>query len=290
MSTINVDTVSPANYETVNVNNVQVSSVNSSGSMRLGNIQATVQGFYNTVVGQSAVISSTASNNTAVGYLSGALLSTGQRNTFLGANSARNMTDGNNNVILGDQAGYNALTTQSSVIIGKDAGFNCTDSVNSVFIGSGAGQGVGNLTGAHNVAIGAGSTLSSGSASNEFVLGSLSTYTLRCNVTTITSLSDERDKKEIEELPVGLDFVKKLKPVKFVWNDREEEGRHEVSDFGFIAQDLKAAQEEVEMADMLKLVYESNPERLEASYGKLIPILVKAIQDLNAKVELLENK
>jgi len=38
------------------------------------------------------------------------------------------------------------------------------------------------------------------------------------------------------------------------------------------------------------LVYESNPEKLEASYGKLVPILVKAIQELTAKVEALEAK
>jgi len=44
------------------------------------------------------------------------------------------------------------------------------------------------------------------------------------------------------------------------------------------------------VAETLKLVYEENPEKLEASYGKLIPILVKAIQDLSAKVEALENK
>ena len=29
-----------------------------------------------------------------------------------------------------------------------------------------------------------------------------------------------RDKKDIKELGAGLDFVKELKPVEFVWNDR----------------------------------------------------------------------
>jgi hypothetical protein len=91
-------------------------------------------------------------------------------------------------------------------------------------------------------------------------------------------------------LRAGLNFINGLRPVEFVWDDRDEEGRHNVADFGFIAQDLKAAQEDAEMADVLKLVYESNPEKLEASYGKLLPILVKAIQELAAKVELLENK
>ena len=34
---------------------------------------------------------------------------------------------------------------------------------------------------------------------------------------------------------------------------------------------------------------DSNPDRLEASYGKLIPILVKAIQELSLEVETLKS-
>jgi hypothetical protein len=91
-------------------------------------------------------------------------------------------------------------------------------------------------------------------------------------------------------LNVGLDFIDGLRPVKFVWDDRNEEGKHDVADFGFIAQELKAAEDAVEMADVLKLVYDENPEKLEASYGKLIPILVKAVQELSAEVKLLKSK
>jgi hypothetical protein len=40
--------------------------------------------------------------------------------------------------------------------------------------------------------------------------------------------------------------------------------------------------------DIIDLVYESNPDRLEAKYGNLIPILVKAIQELAAEVEQLK--
>jgi hypothetical protein len=37
-------------------------------------------------------------------------------------------------------------------------------------------------------------------------------------------------------------------------------------------------------------VYDINPERLEAGYGKLIPVLVKAIQELAAEVESLKSQ
>ena len=38
------------------------------------------------------------------------------------------------------------------------------------------------------------------------------------------------------------------------------------------------------------LVYDENPDKLEAAYGKLVPVLVQAIKDLSAKVNELEAK
>jgi hypothetical protein len=138
--------------------------------------------------------------------------------------------------------------------------------------------------------LGSAAAPSSALVNNEITLGNSSILALRCAVTSITSLSDSRDKKDVAELSAGLDFVKELNPVSFVWDDRDEAGKHDVKDFGFIAQDLKATQEKYDMAETLGLVYEENPEKLEASYGKLIPILVKAIKELSSKVEALESK
>ena len=42
--------------------------------------------------------------------------------------------------------------------------------------------------------------------------------------------------------------------------------------------------------DYLNLVLKNNPDRLEASYGKLVPILVKAVQELSAEVNQLKEK
>ena len=56
---------------------------------------------------------------------------------------------------------------------------------------------------------------------------------------------------------------------------------------GFIAQDLQNAMGTKDN-DILDLIYESNPERLEVKYGNLIPILTKAIQDLSNRVDKLE--
>ncbi|MBK7160921.1 MAG: hypothetical protein IPH77_20850 [Ignavibacteria bacterium] len=42
-----------------------------------------------------------------------------------------------------------------------------------------------------------------------------------------------------------------------------------------------------ENADWLNLVLKDNPEKLEATYGNLLPVMVKAIQELNAEKDEL---
>jgi len=180
-------------------------------------------------------------------------------------------TDGIYNTAVGSAAASNITTGSNNTVVGQGAAFSLT-------------------TGGNNIVIGSNAQVSTATTSNSITLGNSSNNVLRCAVTSITSLSDARDKKLVEDLNVGLEFIDGLRPVKFVWDDRNEDGKHDIADFGFIAQDLKAAEEAVEMADVLNLVYDENPEKLEATYGKLIPILVKAVQELSAEVKALKNK
>ena len=197
------------------------------------------------------------------------------------------ISSGINNVGVG-RSSLNVLTTGGgNTGVGGSSLQSCTGSDNT---GIGFNAGATHTSGSNNIFIGRASYGSTTTVSNEITLGNSANNVIRAAVTSITSLSDARDKKDIEELPVGLSFIEKLNPVKFVWDDRNEDGRHDVKDFGFIAQELKSVQEEEGVADILKLVYEENPDKLEASYGKLVPILVKSIQELSKKVKELENK
>jgi hypothetical protein len=262
-----------------------------------GALKAITSGSYgNTAVGSQAFFQLTAATtgNSGLGLGAGEQLSSGNHNTFIGFTSGAQFSGGDLNTTLGSRStGIGTpVSGNSNLFLGANACLNYSGGDNNVYVGA-YDLITANFTaqsGSNNILIGKNALKATASTSNSITLGNANHNILRCAVTSITSLSDARDKKEIEELPVGLEFVKGLKPVKFVWDDRSEEGKHDIADFGFIAQDLKSAQEEVEMSETLKLVYEENPEKLEASYGKLIPILVKAIQDLNAKVELLENK
>jgi len=153
---------------------------------------------------------------------------------------------------------------------------------NNIAIGDSAqNDGVTPLSGSNNTVIGYQAKTATQSTSNSITLGNSSITTLRCQVTSITSLSDIRDKTDIVPLATGLATVMALKPVRFTWNMRDG-GKVGITDSGFIAQDLQAVDD-----CWLNLVYAENPEKLEASYGRLIPVLVRAIQELKAEVDTL---
>jgi hypothetical protein len=145
-----------------------------------------------------------------------------------------------------------------------------------------------NTTGSNNSFVGNNSQGASATASNVITLGNGSIATLRCQVTTITSLSDARDKKEITNLRAGLDFVSKLRPVSFTWDSRDQ-GKVDIEDAGFIAQELLAVQEETGIV-IPNLVSQENPDRLEAGYSTLLPVLVNAVQELAGMVEGLQDE
>ena len=126
---------------------------------------------------------------------------------------------------------------------------------------------------------------STATTSGEITLGGTGHNTLRCNDTSIGSLSDRRDKTDIIDLPVGLNFLNTLKPRQFKWKTRDGNIKDGSTRCGFIAQEFQDAQASYKY---LKLVHDENENRLEANEGHLIPLLVKAIQELSAKVTALE--
>lgn len=89
-------------------------------------------------------------------------------------------------------------------------------------------------------------------------------------------------------MDAGLNFINEISPVRFDWNQRGGglEGR---KDIGFTAQDLLEVQQKTNI-NVPNLVDESNPNKYHVSYTQLIPILVKAIQELSARIKTLEER
>ena len=108
---------------------------------------------------------------------------------------------------------------------------------------------------------------------------------MRCNDTSISSLSDSRDKTDVIDSPYGLDFINTVRPVQFLWDTRDGNAKDGSTRIGFLAQELLAATDGNNA--VLDLVLDDNPEKLEAKYGNLLPIAIQAIQELSAQVEAL---
>ena len=204
----------------------------------------------------------------------------------VGSGALSSLTTGVNNTAVG---GTNTLSSVSTVpgntAVGVYALSLCTGQENTC-VGYFAGANI--TTGGNNTCIGRVAYASSATVNNEITFGDSSITALRCQVTSITALSDARDKTNIQPLIPGLNFINRLNPVSFDWNMRDG-GKVGIADTGFIAQDLQACQS-LTQEFIPGLVYAENPNKLEAAYGKLIPVLVKAIQELTARVAELEGR
>ena len=267
-------------------------------------LQYNTTGISNTALGHQALWkNSTGSYNEAIGLSSLASNISGSNNIAFGNSSLYNLT-GTNNV--GDPAGYNVcigdysgegITGSFNTCIGYLAGQYSTNS-NNTFLGSNTGFSSAGNTGQYVVCIGANATPSSdGITGGEITLGDTNISALRCEVTSITALSDIRDKADVEILQPGIDLINQIQPSRFRWDRRSwyadgvSDGSKKADNWtaGFIAQQLDQVQTENDV-QYLNLVYKSNPEKIEATPVNLFPVVVKALQDLSKKNDILQEQ
>jgi hypothetical protein len=128
--------------------------------------------------------------------------------------------------------------------------------------------------------------------------------------------SDEREKKDIIDADLGLDFISKLRPVSFKWKvgqnivtsevvkDEEgnpildEEGNEKTESvivpregkrthYGLIAQEVE---ELLDGKDFGGFIHDEETDTKGLRYDQFIPLLIKSIQELEAKIVTLESK
>lgn len=212
---------------------------------------------------------------------------TGSANTGLGSSAGINVTSGADNVLVGSSAGSGISTASQNVAVGKDTMGNLNGSGNTA-VGYNAGSPAAAQTWVNTTSLGNGAQPT---GSNQITLGNASVTAIRAQVTTITALSDARDKTDIAELAplipdAFLDLV--LTPYVYNWAMRDGTKRDDGLQVGVIAQFLRDAQNQFNLA-WLGLVDESNPERLEATPGKLLPLVcLRAQRQQAALVSLAE--
>ena len=127
-------------------------------------------------------------------------------------------------------------------------------------------------------------TYSTGAAAYRFYVGMGGT--VFATNTTISAISDSRLKENVQDLDVGLNEILALKPRKFDW--KAGKGKDIKGDRGFIAQEFETV-----FPNLIDEWKDNAPEG-EAPYKSvrqdLIPVLVKAIQELTARVQTLETR
>jgi hypothetical protein len=100
-----------------------------------------------------------------------------------------------------------------------------------------------------------------------------------------TMPSDERLKNNVKNLENGLDVIEQLRPVSYTWNENMGRG----NDFGLIAQEVeKILPELIHETEMIQINDDEKYKTL--SYERLVPFLIKSIQELNNKIKELEKK
>ncbi len=237
-------------------------------------------------------VGSTRFSNTFIGYQSGRYYNS-NLNCFVGSGTGRGDSGGASgslNTAIGGACFENSTTASRFIAIGYQCLKNGVNTGNGI-VAIGANIHTNDtLTGSNNIIIGDGASLSAVGVSNEVNLYNGSVVARFQGAASAWSfVSDERDKKDIEDLELGLDFVNKLKPRKFKWDIRGKEENKNKEASGFIAQEVKQTLEEVG-ASYTGIVDDNNPEQLTLAQANIIPMLVKSIQELKAEIELLKSK
>jgi hypothetical protein len=127
-----------------------------------------------------------------------------------------------------------------------------------------------------------------GSSNNSFMFNpSTSTVNFNgasCNGTTWANASDSRLKRDIQPMSkYGLSTVMQLKPVTYFY--KADKTNH--LEVGFIAQEVQKIVPEVVSGTEGDI---AKGETLGLSYGNLVPVLTKAIQEQQAEIEALKKQ
>lgn len=111
-------------------------------SLALGSsLPSLTSGVRNVSVGSTALGAVTsASNNTCIGYNSGAAITTNGSNTTLGALTLQFCTSGTQNICIGDNTGNSISSGNANTMIGYSTGYLITGGSSNLLLGNGAGN------------------------------------------------------------------------------------------------------------------------------------------------------
>ena len=198
-------------------------------------------------------------------------------------------------VLIGDGALFKFGADSDAYISHTGSDFIILNGTGTLAIGNNSGTGVGEgsivfKSGNNNSRW----TIESGgnfipAANNAFAIGSSSNRVSIIYSNAALNTSDKTLKNTITTSDLGLDFINKLKPVSYKWNQYEGEISDTRTHYGLIAQDV----EEVITSSGKTLNDFGGVDKPEEgcmglAYSQFVSPLIKAVQELSAKVAALE--
>jgi hypothetical protein len=248
------------------------------GNLSNGGFYSFNTGNYNVSLGNVVLTKNVTGNfNVAMGHNSQFECSDGEANTSIGYNALFDNISGSYNTALGSAAGNNNLGS-SNTFVGRRAGRKANVFVswnNTTCLGS------------ESIATG----------NNQVILGKSgqNVYGGPYNTT-----SDERDKTEIRDTVLGLNFIEKLRPVDYKYNFRNSNNSDDEIvikpgtryHHGLIAQEVKSTIDTmgVDFGGYQDHKINGGSDQLTLAYSELIGPMIKSIQELNDKIKMLEDK
>lgn len=218
-------------------------------------------------------------NNVGVGRNALVHLMKGVGNVAVGYNSQSHTIKGSENTSIGNRALRDNLLGVRNTAIGSYASVNNISGVDNVAIGYTAGP---NADYNDTVSLGANSHAN---GDNQVQLGSADATVYAHK--EIQQRSDRRDKNSIRETEFGLEFIQKLKPVDYKYNNSNSERFHH----GFIAQDLESLKDEgYEFGGVDNPKYKGGEDVYSVGYTEIIAPLVKSVQELSEEVNNLRRE
>jgi len=289
---------------TTGIDNLAIGSFalcnNLTGSCNIGignnSLLCNTTGCLNTAIGVWSLCSNrSGTRNVAVGVDTLACNTNGSCNIALGALALSSNTTGVDNISLGVNAMLCNSVGSRSIAIGTSALHNVSVNGNNIAIGFNANCATG-FTAENTIAVGHCAFTSNNdnhtSWGNEF-------NTMNCIEVAWTPISDARDKTDILPLPskLGIDFISKLNPVQFRIDSRQryvskcgfECGVKDGTladtrvSYGLIAQELKNVLDEVDVP-FDALYYSEDDDRYRLNYEALIPVIIRALQELYSMI------
>lgn len=239
-------------------------------------------GTLNTFIGRRAGFSNVdGGENTFIGCYAGQSTTSGLHNTFLGVTTGNNNSTGSENAFFGAHAGYFNSTGSNNTYVGNFAGQYTFSGSNNLYLGFNADGSSSDLS--NSIAIGSGSVVS---ASNTTVIGNSAMTSIGGQVGWST-LSDARLKQDVRQETLGLDFILKLRPVRYTYITKGQEG---IEYSGFLAQEVEHASSLFNTNFSGVVKPKNDKDFYSIRYAEFVVPIVNAIQEQQQVIDQLKSE